>query len=275
MFRPAGTADLTGMWHPRPFSLFLATGAICSAAGLLLSQGPGKAAEVEDPAPNSSATPTQSVAVETVVAPFVTQVTPPSETAREIVTGAPATPEVTAMVETPVVTVAEEVATPTPSAFEEREELEPAPVSTVATLPEVHQATVVESLPAKAQGLLASMNAARVAEGLSPLEVDETLVAVALSRAQDLVKNDYFAHYGPDGGSAFSELAARGVSYALAGENLARNNYLESKTVAAAFEGLMASPGHRANILEPRFTKVGVVAVLDGRMWVYVTVFMS
>lgn len=204
--------------------------------------------------------------------PFVTQVTPPAEAAEP--TSAPATTQPTVDDEPIVTTVAEEVATPTPSP-EPAASMEPAPVSTVATLPQAQHVAVVENLPVKAQGLLDSMNAARASEGLPALAVDETLVAVALSRARDLVENDYFAHYGPDGGSAFSELAARGVNYALAGENLARNNYLEAKTVAAAFEGLMASPGHRANILEPRFTKVGVVAVLDGRMWVYVTVFMS
>ncbi len=249
---------------------------MCSAAGLLLSQVSGKAAEVEEPAPSISADAPESAAAEAPDFPFVTQVTPPPST---IADGPAATPSSADLEPTPseepvVTTVAEEVATPTPTP-EVTREMEPAPVSTVASLPEVHRAVVVESLPAKAQGLLDSINAARAAEGLPTLIVDETLVAVALSRAQDLVKNDYFAHYGPDGGSAFSELAARGVNYALAGENLARNNYLESKTVAAAFEGLMASPGHRANILEPRFTKIGVVAVLDGRMWVYVTVFMS
>jgi len=46
--------------------------------------------------------------------------------------------------------------------------------------------------------------------------------------------------------------AARGLRYRLAGENLARNNYPDSRTVEAAYEGLMASPGHRANILEAR-----------------------
>jgi uncharacterized protein YkwD len=37
----------------------------------------------------------------------------------------------------------------------------------------------------------------------------------------------------------------------------------------------MNSPGHRANILEPRFSSVGVAAVRDGKMWVYVTVFLN
>jgi len=277
MFGPVPAADLTGMWQPKPFTFVLAAGAICSAAGLLLSQGPGNAAEVESPVPHTSATPIESAPAEREPVPFVTQVTPVSDDlVTETEAGEPfvaATP--TATPEPIETEVAQEVATPTPTVQDQAESFAPAPSATVESLPAPHHAVVVENLPAKANSLLESMNAARVAEGLAPLAADSTLSAVALSRAQDLVENGYFAHYGPDGGSAFSELAARGVHYALAGENLARNNYVESQTVAAAFEGLMASPGHRANILEPKFTKVGVVAVLDGRMWVYVTVFMS
>ena len=119
------------------------------------------------------------------------------------------------------------------------------------------------------------MNNARIADGLAPLERDGDLEAVALARAQNLIRNGYFDHYAPDGESAFSELAARGIRYRLAGENLARNNYIDSRTVQAAFDALMASPGHRANILEVRFSSVGVVAVQSGKMWVYVTVFLN
>ena len=117
------------------------------------------------------------------------------------------------------------------------------------------------------------MNAARKAAGLPALQRDATLESVALVRAHNLIQYGYFDHYGPDGESAFTELAARGVTYRLAGENLARNNFLDAKTVAAAFDALMASAGHRANILEPRFSEAGVAAVLTGHMWVYVTVF--
>ena len=127
--------------------------------------------------------------------------------------------------------------------------------------------------PEKAAELLEKMNEARRLEGLPPLRTEGGLESVAQVRADDLVKRAYFAHYSPDGRSAFSELAARGITYRLAGENLARNNYADAKTVEEAFAALMASPGHRANILEPRFTAAGVVAVRAGQMFVYVMVF--
>jgi uncharacterized protein YkwD len=118
-------------------------------------------------------------------------------------------------------------------------------------------------------------NAARLHEGLPILRRSAELEQVALVRAENLVDNGYFDHYAPDGESAFSELAARGIHYRLAGENLARNNYPDSGTVQAAFDGLMASPGHRANILEGRFSQAGVAAVRSDKMWIYVTVFQD
>lgn len=127
----------------------------------------------------------------------------------------------------------------------------------------------------RALELLDHMNNERLDRGLGMLERNADLDEVALARARDLVANGYFDHYAPDGRSAFTELAARGLPYRLAGENLARNNYAPNRTVDAAFAGLMASPGHRANILEPRFAAVGIAVVQDGRMWYYVTVFTN
>lgn len=133
----------------------------------------------------------------------------------------------------------------------------------------------LQSSSAKSAALLDLMNSARVRLGGTALEVDPSLAEIALARAKNLVANGYFDHYAPDGESAFTELAARGIQYRLAGENLARNNYAESRTVGAAFDALMASAGHRANILEARFSSAGVAAVQSGKMWVYVTVFLN
>lgn len=125
----------------------------------------------------------------------------------------------------------------------------------------------------KASALLDAMNTARGRESLPLFKSSGALEDVAVARARDLVENGYFAHFAPDGGSAFSELAVRGIAYRLAGENLARNNYPAAGTVQVAFDSLMASPGHRANILEERFRRVGVAAVQSGRTWLYVTIF--
>ncbi len=188
--------------------------------------------------------------------PFVTEVPPATPTAQA--------------------NVAMLVATPTPAAAEvpaapasESVQVGSLPAATAQTL------TVAAQDAGKAAALLDLMNGARLNQGLDPLVVDADLNAVALARANNLIDNDYFDHYSATGESAFSELAARGIRYRLAGENLARNNYIDGKTVEAAFDALMASDGHRANILESRFSSVGVAAVLNGHLWIYVTVFTN
>ncbi len=121
--------------------------------------------------------------------------------------------------------------------------------------------------------LLADLNAARTGAGLTPLARDETLDDVARARAEDLVRRGYFSHVSPDGGTAFTELQSRGIRYGLAGENLARNTYPESNAARVAVEGWLASPGHRRNVLEPRFARVGLAATRVNATWVIVAVF--
>ncbi|GIW13012.1 MAG: hypothetical protein KatS3mg062_0451 [Tepidiforma sp.] len=245
-----------------PLPVFLAAAACCSALGLaaLRMESPAGAA------PPASQMSADSAPPHALLTPPVTEVTPAGPTA------APPSPpparavaEARATPEAPASEQAAPVASPTPPAL---------PTQTVAALPAtVSQPVEITPVEDRAVALLAAMNAARAAEGLQPLSWDADLASVALARARDLIEHDYFDHYGPDGRSAFSELAVRGIGYGLAGENLARNNYPEARTVEAAFQGLMASPGHRANILEPRFTSVGIAAVRSGRTWLFVTVF--
>lgn len=255
------------MPHSKPFAWLLAVGMLCSLAGLAFTRMPEatNAAEQEPtsgtsaPEGDSSVTSNADQTLVTEASPASTGTVRATEEATETVTA------------TPAEAVAQLAATPTPGAA-----IAVAPASTVQSLPaNVSRAVELERAPEKARGLLDAMNEARLAQGLAALEWDPSLEEVAYARAENLVENGYFDHYAPDGESAFSELAARGIRYRLAGENLARNNYLENKTVAAAFEGLMNSPGHRANILEERFSSVGVGAIRDGKMWIYVTVFLN
>jgi len=77
-----------------------------------------------------------------------------------------------------------------------------------------------------------------------------------------------FGHVSPDGEDVGDRLEKDGIKYAIAGENLAL-----APTVTTAQNGLMNSEGHRANILEPKFKKVGI-GVIDngvyGKMFVQV-----
>lgn len=261
MFRRPWAAESLGMPTSKPFAWFLAAGMLCSLAGLAFTRlQAAPHASAEQPASVTSAVSPGSSAASNASPTVVTQESPAPETA------APA-----ASTPSPEAAVANLVASPTAAS-----PLEPAPLSTVQAMPSsLREPVELVRVPDRARGLLDAMNTARVEAGLSPLEWDASLEEVAYARARNLVENGYFDHYAPDGESAFSELAARGIRYRLAGENLARNNYSEARTVAAAFEGLMNSPGHRANILEPRFSSVGVAAVREGRIWIYVTVFLN
>jgi uncharacterized protein YkwD len=68
----------------------------------------------------------------------------------------------------------------------------------------------------------------------------------------------YFAHVSPEGLSPFVRLTRAGVKYLTAGENLAL-----APTLRIAHTGLMNSPGHRANILQPSFGRLGI-GITDG-----------
>ena len=76
--------------------------------------------------------------------------------------------------------------------------------------------------------------------------------------------NGYFSHESPTYGSPFKMMRAFGISYRTAGENIARGQRSAAEVVAA----WMASSGHRANILNASFTKIGVGYVAEGGYWV-------
>jgi uncharacterized protein YkwD len=68
----------------------------------------------------------------------------------------------------------------------------------------------------------------------------------------------YFAHVNPDGKDPFDRMRDFNVRFMTAGENLAL-----AQTVGIAHNNLMNSPGHRANILNPDFGRLGI-GIMDG-----------
>lgn len=112
--------------------------------------------------------------------------------------------------------------------------------------------------------LLSLVNAERAANGLSALTLSESLCQYAAVKAQDLHNENYFSHTSPTYGSPFDMMKSFGISYRSAGENIAMG-YSTPASVMAAW---MRSSGHRANILSPEFTTLGVGYVEDGGYWV-------
>lgn len=111
------------------------------------------------------------------------------------------------------------------------------------------------------QTMLTLVNRERVAAGLSPLRVNEQMRGVAQAHSRDMFTRRYFSHYDPEGNDAGDRLTAAGVRFSVAGENLAY-----APDVASAHDGLMKSEGHRANILEGRFGRMGI-GVIDGGVY--------
>lgn len=98
------------------------------------------------------------------------------------------------------------------------------------------------------------VNVERAKEGLAPLETFDSLTQAAEIRAQEIVQ--VFAHERPDGTDCFTALDETGANRGAytSGENIAAG----SSTPAAVVEQWMNSPGHRANILSPDYTHIGV-----------------
>lgn len=106
--------------------------------------------------------------------------------------------------------------------------------------------------------MLDLVNSERVANGLQPLAADPELTEVARGHSTDMFARGYFAHDTPEGRTPFDRMREAKVSFLVAGENLAL-----APTVSVAHNGLMNSPGHRANILRPQFGRLGI-GIMDG-----------
>ena len=114
---------------------------------------------------------------------------------------------------------------------------------------------VTQPDPAGENRMLVLINQARSQVGLSPLHSDPLLQEAAREHSADMYKRHYFSHNTPDGKTPFDRLTALRFHYVTAGENLAF-----ATDVDTAFNSLMQSPDHRANIVNPDFRCVGVGA---------------
>ncbi|MCG0239781.1 MAG: CAP domain-containing protein [Firmicutes bacterium] len=121
-------------------------------------------------------------------------------------------------------------------------------------------------LTALEQQMLNLVNAERAKAGLAPLKADPTLTKLARMKSQDMIDKGYFGHNSPTYGSPFEMMQRFGVTYRTAGENLAGN-----PSVQGAHTSLMNSPGHRANILNPNFTNVGIGIIQGGPYGLMIT----
>jgi uncharacterized YkwD family protein/spore coat assembly protein SafA len=125
-------------------------------------------------------------------------------------------------------------------------------------------------IPSQDEGALAFedevvrlVNRHRAAAGLKPLANNWQLARVARYKSQDMKDKGYFAHNSPTYGTPFQMIKNFGISYRAAGENIAKGQ----SSPKAVVDAWMNSSGHRANILNPSFTEIGVGYVSEGRYW--------
>lgn len=109
--------------------------------------------------------------------------------------------------------------------------------------------------------MLVLVNRERTQRGLHALKADAEIAVVARKHSADMFARGYFSHFTPEGTDPFQRMRKGHIRFLTAGENLAL-----AQTLAIAHSGLMKSPGHRANILNPTFGRLGI-SILDGGIY--------
>jgi len=104
--------------------------------------------------------------------------------------------------------------------------------------------------------IIAETNLQRQQNGNLPALIEnENLNETAAAKARDILARQYFEHISPSGIGPGDLAQKYGYEYILEGENLILGNFASEKEVV---QDWMNSPGHRANILNNRYTEIGV-----------------
>lgn len=108
------------------------------------------------------------------------------------------------------------------------------------------------------ESFLEAANKIRKHAGLPPLERDEKLERIARAHTRDMAESRYFAHQSPTQGSTHERMRRAGFPFPRYGENIGRARSAEE--IHALW---LRSPGHRANLLDPTFSHVGIGVYVD------------
>jgi uncharacterized protein YkwD len=107
---------------------------------------------------------------------------------------------------------------------------------------------------AYAARVLELVNVERRAAGLKPLKRDKRAERAAQVHAEDMGERNFFAHESPEGTTPRQRAKRAKCRMKSSGENIA----VAQETPAEVMESWMNSPGHRRNILSPKYTHLGV-----------------
>ena len=108
-----------------------------------------------------------------------------------------------------------------------------------------------------ADKVISQTNIERQKLGLAPLKYNATLSQSAAAKAEDMFKNNYWAHNSPEGKTPWDFFKSAGYQYSVAGENLAKDFYDTDGLIKA----WMNSPTHRDNIVNPKYQEIGIGVV--------------
>ena len=134
------------------------------------------------------------------------------------------------------------------------------------SIPAITDSSKLRVEPELEHEVFALVNAERVRAGLMPLAFDSEAQAVARAHSEDMWQRGFFDHVNPDGKDVGDRFHEAGVTFMIAGENLAL-----APTVPIAHEGLMHSESHRENILHPDFHRLGVGVISAGAQGLMIT----
>lgn len=101
---------------------------------------------------------------------------------------------------------------------------------------------------------LAQANTIRAENGLPLLQFDSQIFSAAQAHALDMFNRNYFEHSTPEGKSPFDRMHDQGVRFGYAAENIAHGQ----RTAVDVFRSWLNSPGHRQNLLNPRYHRHGI-----------------
>lgn len=111
------------------------------------------------------------------------------------------------------------------------------------------------------QKIIELTNAQRIKSGLGPVVENEALDKAAKLKGQNMIEENYWAHFAPSGKSPWDFILGAGYKFTYAGENLAKNFQTDEDVVNA----WMNSPSHRDNLLNTHYKDVGI-AVVEGTL---------
>ena len=138
-----------------------------------------------------------------------------------------------------------------------------------------HAATIVVESESLAGEMLVRLNTERWTHGLPPLAGSTEARAAAVARSLDMATLDYLDHTSPSGIGPVELLAQYGIVFERMAENIAASDRPEHEVVAGVHASMLSSAPHRANMLNPDYSRAGVGVVFNGRAYYVTIIFLD